>query len=92
VSRSHALKTWPVFFAALEDGFKTFEVRKDDRGFAVGDALQLMEYDPGIPEQLGRGRDVRFTGRTLSFEVTYILPGGRFGIDPGWCVLGLRRL
>ncbi len=42
----HALKCWPEPFAAVRDGRKRFEFRKDDRGFAVGDVLELKEWEP----------------------------------------------
>lgn len=42
---THALKTAPEHFQALMDGTKTAELRKDDRGFAVGDVLLLCEWD-----------------------------------------------
>jgi hypothetical protein len=45
----HTLKTWPDQFTAVADGSKTFEVRYDDRGFAVGDLLRLAEWDPPHP-------------------------------------------
>lgn len=41
----HALKTEPQFFEAVIDGSKTFEVRKNDRDFRVGDYLALNELD-----------------------------------------------
>jgi hypothetical protein len=42
----HELKTWPEPFAALAAGLKTFEFRRDDRGFAVDDVLVLREWAP----------------------------------------------
>lgn len=42
----HKLKTWPEFFDAVKSGEKTFEVRKNDRHFQVGDWLCLMKFDP----------------------------------------------
>lgn len=42
----HVLKTWPGPFAAVRDGLKTFEWRRDDRGYEVGDVLRLREWDP----------------------------------------------
>jgi len=42
----HELKTFPDFFNAVISGKKTFEVRKADRDFRVGDMLALNEYDP----------------------------------------------
>lgn len=101
--RTHELKTWPIYFAAVRDGSKTFEVRKNDRDFAVGDVLRLREWSPALVGGLyaddpnpscTSGRYVVFhprgyTGLTHEMRVTYVLHGGEFGIEAGFCVLGL---
>lgn len=76
----HELKTWPLYFASVEDGSKPFEARKNDRNFRVGDVLALNEWEPDRQ---------RYTGRVLLRRVTYILPGGAFGVEPGYVVMGL---
>lgn len=77
---THELKTWPEFYHAILQGRKTFEVRKADRDFAVGDQLLLREWD-----QIAG----RYTGRKAMWKITYIMHGGDFGIQPGYCVLGI---
>jgi hypothetical protein len=42
----HHLKVWPEFYKMLDDGSKTWEVRYDDRGYAVKDILVFHEWDP----------------------------------------------
>lgn len=68
----HELKTWDTFFEFLWDRTKTFEVRKDDRGFSVGDKLLLRETVMETGE---------YTGRVINAEVTYILRGPSFAPD-----------
>lgn len=82
--RTHTLKTWPAFYSAVIDGSKTFEVREDDRGYAVGDTLHLREWEPE-----GSGT---LTGREATCRVTYILHGGRFGIAPHMVVMGIKLI
>ncbi|XTP37108.1 ASCH/PUA domain-containing protein [Mycobacterium sp. TJFP1] len=77
----HELKTWPLHFREIVAGRKTFEVRKNDRGFQVGDVLLLREYSPNADH---------FTGATCRRTVTYILPGGNFGIADGHVVMALN--
>ena len=80
----HDLKTWPKFFEAVMEGRKTFELRRDDRGFEVGDVLQLQEWSP----ETGA-----FTGRSVSRRVTYLVRNApEFGLQPGFVVLGLAEV
>lgn len=81
--RTHELKVWPEFFATLADGSKTFEVRKDDRGFRVGDRLFLNEW---IPHEGGGGE---YTSGQLCKVITYILAGPAFGVARDFVVMGL---
>lgn len=76
----HRLKTWAPYFGAVADGSKPFEVRRDDRGFQRGDRLRLVETSR---------QDGAATGREAEYEITYVLGGGQFGIEPGYAVLGL---
>jgi hypothetical protein len=86
---SHELKCWPEFFQAIWDGDKAFELRRNDRGYAVRDMLLLREYDPDR-DDLECGK--RFTGRELTAEVVYILHGGRsqFGVEEGYVCMSIR--
>lgn len=43
--KEHRLKTLPEHFVAVAAGEKTAELRKDDRGYAVGDRVILVEWD-----------------------------------------------
>ena len=43
---THRLKTIQPYFDNIASGAKTFEIRKNDRGFEVGDELLLMEWSP----------------------------------------------
>lgn len=85
--KTHSLKTWPSYFEAIQRGEKRFEIRKNDRDFAIGDVLHLKEYDPGKECTLD---DWRFSGRSLLCEVRHIIYGGQFGIEPGFCVMSIH--
>lgn len=77
----HDLKCLPEYFQAVRDGRKPFELRKDDRGFAVGDTLLLREYEPMTPG---------YTGEVERVRVTYCLRGGEW-LAPGYVCLGVAR-
>ena len=83
--RIHELKIWPEFYAAIKGGNKTYEIRRDDRGFMVGDKLKLHEFDPS------KKPPFQYTDRILIRFVIYKTPGGKFGLDPDYCVLGLGK-
>lgn len=86
----HELKTWPSFFAAVLDGRKTFEARRADRDFEMGDVLVLREWDPAGVGSLSH-TPIGYTGRELRARVTYILRGGNgFGVEAGHVVMGIR--
>lgn len=77
----HKLKTWPSYFAAIQRKQKTFEVRQHDRDFAVGDTLRLEEFDPDRR---------KYTGQTMDVKVTYLMTGGKFGLDACHCVMAIK--
>lgn len=81
----HELKILPKYFDAVEQGIKTFEVRKNDRGFAVGDTLWLREYD----YDAGLVEADRYTSRSCSATVRYILEGEEY-CPEGYVILGIR--
>jgi len=78
---THTLKTWPEYFEAVIKGDKTFEVRRFDRPFKVGDKLILQEWD---------NEKEQYTGREHAVIITYILQGDvKFGLSPDFCVMGI---
>ena len=88
----HELKTWAPYFDAVKRGEKTFEVRKDDRGFQRGDTVRLLRCIQG---RLG-GWNVEYDAYgkpvdVLEFRIGWILTGGQFGIEPGYVVFSLER-
>jgi hypothetical protein len=78
---THELKTWPAYYDAVARGDKTFEVRRNDRDFVVGDHLWLREWDPATG---------RHTGRDVVRRVSYVLRDAmEFGVCDGFVVLAL---
>lgn len=78
--KEHNLKTHPEYFRDVIRGFKSFEVRKNDRDFQLGDRLLLKEFEP---------KSKSYTGKEFLFKITYILDGGGFGIKKGFCVMSI---
>lgn len=77
----HELKILPEYFKEVISNKKKFEVRKNDRNFKVGDSLVLKEYING-----------EYTGAICICEVTYILQGGKYGINKDYCILSINKV
>lgn len=86
----HDLKTWPEYFEAVERGDKPFELRRDDRNYAVGDTLVLHEFTPDTFDDQNMIVEGQYTGRVTEKVVIYKMAGGKFGLAPGFCILGLH--
>ena len=81
-ARTHTLKCWPFPFEDLKAGRKRFEYRRFDRDYRVGDKLSLGKWEPTT----GRYADEP----ALDLRVTYLLPGGTFGVPEGHCVMSVE--
>lgn len=98
MSRTHTLKVATAYMDALASGEKTFEVRRDDRGFQKGDTLVLCRWGMG---EHGPPGFMNIHGKVVSSypdtprvhrierKIKYILTGGQFGIEPGYVVMGI---
>ena len=87
----HELKTHPQHFSMVFAGSKKFEVRKNDRNYQLGDELLLKEFVPKGFYEDGLN-DEQYTGRILHRRIDYILKGGQFGIEEGYCVMSVSCL
>lgn len=85
--RYHILKTDPEVFQAVLSGAKTFEIRLNDRGYAVGDVLGLRETKHTGAE-MRAGAPLVYTGRECQRFVSHVLTG--YGLADGWCCLSFR--
>jgi hypothetical protein len=82
--KMHELKTINPYFTDVWNGMKCFEIRKNDRGFEVGDVLWLREFDPACY----MGGD--YTRKSVLATVDYMLPENTFaGLSDGYCALGV---
>jgi len=86
---THTLKTLPQYWDAVARGDKTFDVRRDDRGFQKGDTVELVKIHAGT-----RHPETNYDGsrKVITRRIRYILTGGQFGIEPGYVVLQLEAL
>lgn len=76
----HQIRLAKSYFDDVANGIKTFELRKNDRGYKKGDILEMMEFADG-----------KNTGRTVRVLVTYILEDYT-GIEDGYCIMATTLL
>ena len=71
MTTEHDLKTWPDYYARVIDGTKTFEVRRNDRGYQAGDLVTLREWQPA---QLIKSipYEAHYTGRQARYRIGYV--------------------
>ena len=79
----HVLKIHPQFLPRIFNGQKTFEIRKNDRDYQVGDTLLLVEHNPNSNVQWA----VPGKKQSARVDVVYI---SSFAQQEGYMVLGIR--
>lgn len=79
----HVLKIKEEYFNAILRGDKTFELRKNDRDYQVGDLVHFIKTD-GY-EYFDHSKDV--------YRIIYILKDvPEYGLDKVYCILGIKKL
>ncbi len=74
----HILKCEQDYFEAVWNREKTFELRRNDRGFQKGDTIILQELERG---------KITKTGREIECLVTYVL--SHEGLKEGWVCIAI---
>jgi hypothetical protein len=86
----HELKCEEPHWSDIRAGRKRFELRSDDRGYEVGDILELTSWSPIT----GGSQDhLETEGQKIRVEVLHILHGERFGaygLKPTFCCMSIR--
>lgn len=76
----HSIRLAKTYFNDVASGKKSFELRKNDREYKVGDMLEMLEFADG-----------KNTGRIIQAEVVYMLEEYT-GLEEGYCILGISVL
>lgn len=82
-AKCHDIKILPSFFSDVRCPTyrykKTFELRKDDRDYQVGDIVRLHEWTP----------EEGYTGRIYTITIRYVLRNcPKYGLMEGYCIFG----
>jgi len=75
----HILKIKKEYMMDIQKGIKTFEIRKNDRGFRVGDHIlfNVLFDEEGIKHG--------------PYVIKYILTDGCYGLDKDYVVLSIEK-
>lgn len=81
---THEIKLKQDFVEAVSSGRKSFEVRKNDRGYQTGDLIRFLpldeDGDPNYDSPLAEKR----------FRITYLLSG--WGIEKDYVVFSIMEV
>lgn len=80
----HKLKCWSDYFKQILSGWKTFELRKNDRDFHKGDILILQEWN---------NETKNYTGRECTCFVPYITEAAGLGaLADGFVCMSIKTI
>lgn len=84
----HELKIKHEYLVEVDRGRKTFELRKNDRDYQVGDLIHFID----IKQDINGDCDIYIDGNDL-YKITYILKDvPEYGLDKDYCILGIKKL
>lgn len=79
--KEHKIKIKKRYYDAVLKGEKTFEIRKNDRDYNVGDIINFIPIADDC--------DMILPHNQTSYKVTYVFHGGEYGLEEGYCVFGI---
>lgn len=86
----HELKIKHKYLVDIAKGVKTFELRKNDRDYQVGDLIRFIDIRQSNNNNCDC--DIYIDKDTL-YRITYILKDvPEYGLDKDYCILGIKKL
>ena len=87
----HELKILHEYLIDVSIGKKTFELRKNDRDYQVGDLIRFIdvqEDDSTSKSQIEPNID-----ENTLYRITYVLKDvEKYGLDKDYCILAIKKL
>lgn len=81
----HQIKLQSPYIDAVYSGKKTFEIRKNDRGYKVGDMIEFIPYDKVLDKPF------RHPIIEKRYRIEYIIYEG-WGLEKGTCVFSIKEV
>lgn len=107
MSFRHNLKLYDEYWFDVKCGRKSFEVRKNDRGYQLGDVVVFYRYSREPRGYLGYydGKDdyqyidennefveTENEAESMMYQITYVFPLAIGGINYNYVVFGISKL
>ena len=92
----HELKILHEYLVDVDLGKKTFELRKNDRDYQVGDLIRFIdirEDDSTANKNIYKNQIEPNIDENTLYRITYVLKGvEQYGIDTDYCILAIKKL
>lgn len=88
----HELKILHEYLVDIDLGKKTFELRKNDRDYQVGDLIRFIDVREDDSTANKNQIEPNIDENTL-YRITYVLKDvEKYGLDRDYCILAIKRL
>lgn len=88
----HELKILHEYLIDVSIGKKTFELRKNDRDYQVGDLIRFIDIREDDSTANKNQIEPNIDENTL-YRITYVLKGvEKYGLDKNYCILAIKKL
>lgn len=87
----HELKILHKYLVEVDLGKKTFELRKNDRDYQVGDLIRFIDIQKDYSTYKNQ-IEPNIDENTL-YRITYVLKDvEKYGLDKDYCILAIKKL
>lgn len=85
----HELKIKHEYLVEVVMGRKTFELRKNDRDYQVGDLIRFID----IRQSYSDGCEYVYIDKDTLYKITYVLKDvPQYGLDKDYCILAIKKV
>ena len=92
----HELKILHEYLVDITIGTKTFELRKNDRDYQVGDLIRFIDKDYADRDYklFHKYDDTEpYIDENTLYRITYVLKNvEKYGLDKDYCILAIKKL
>ena len=92
----HELKILHSYLIDITIGTKTFELRKNDRDYQVGDLIHFIdikEDNTTSKNSMDECQIEPYIDESILYRITYVLKDvEKYGLDKDYCILAIKKL